>query len=109
MVPSIATVDASIAAAAGRGRGAVTAARGRSPSPVARSSPRQWDSPERTPPRSTSLPPPLPSLVDGRAANAAFPSLFGLQFRRLLWRRRAGPEDLGLQLGSLGLPQCKAQ
>ena len=36
MVPSIATVDASIAAAAGRGRGAVTAARGRSPSPVAR-------------------------------------------------------------------------
>ena len=36
MVPSIATVFATIAAAAGRGRGAVTAARGRSPSPVAR-------------------------------------------------------------------------
>ena len=45
----------------------------------------------------------LPSLVDGRAANAAFPSLFGLQFRRLLWRRRAGPEDFGLQLWSMGL------
>ena len=44
-----------------------------------------------------------PSLVDGRAANAAFPSLFGLQFRRLLWRRRAGPEDFGLQLWSMGL------
>jgi hypothetical protein len=41
--------------------------------------------------------------VDGRAANAAFPSLFGLQFRRLLWRRRAGPEDFGLQLWSMGL------
>ena len=87
----------------GRPPSPVPRPRSRTPSPVARSSPRQWDSPERTPPRSTSLPPPLPSLVDGRAANAAFPSLFGLQFRRLLWRRRAGPEDFGLQLWSMGL------
>ena len=79
----------------GRPPSPVPRPRSRTPSPVARSSPRQWDSPERTPPRSTSLPPPLPSLVDGRAANAAFPSLFGLQFRRLLWRRGARGQRTG--------------
>ena len=66
--------------------------RSRTPSPARR--PGGYDSPGRgSPRRGTGSPtardaPPLPFSTAARAEEDAFPSLFGLQFHRILWRSR---------------------
>ena len=108
----------------GRPPSPVPRPRSRTPSPVARAATAggPWDSPTRTTPpgrlasnsspgrlaspsspgrpaRVQSAPPP-PLLVHALQArdDAPFPSLFGLQFQWLLWRRFSGDGDVALRL-----------
>ena len=76
----------------GRPASPVPRPRSRTPSPARR--PGGYDSPGRgSPRRGTGSPtardaPPLPFSTAARAEEDAFPSLFGLQFHRILWRSR---------------------